>query len=675
MAGEGADRIQIPVGLSIDDANKVASQIRQVFEKALSDIVVTFKPGALTNALPSVVGTKTFTSGGKEFEARSKIKLTGMPTFKEGESGELDVASVSQLVTNIREIKKKVNKELSSEAKRFENFKRSIQNLPPEARKTNIENFLNEFSNIQKFIDQKLPVWLQLDELKSIASKVKSFDPGARKQFKVELRELEKSIKGLSFDEQTQKIQDFVKRFGDQNNELKSKLDRATKAVEGKQFRKIKVENIGKPIDEQIKAYQKIIDQQGQFADNAMLEIERLKAQAVRDAAIASTKANANKRAFKSKLSTMPISDRFAEIQKAIDDKLLTLEEGKALLARESKRFVDSIKGSRKQKFQDFAKRLQTMDPNLAIKELDNYINAGTSAFVNDAKILRDRLRKQVQNAQAQAQQSRNRNFANLALASAGAGLGLLGPAGFPLLNVGFAAMSGGVPAAIIVGFTTALGEAVRAIGEFRDSTVESARNIGLVGTGLKLAEARDKGLRAFIGTGSLAAERAALEREMQAFKESGGSIREFNKRFDNLSNAAEARFKRGLLDPRGEGVVPGPGQGFFPQEALRQQIVKFFREFGAQKELTEKFDPEELISARRNFLAQMNRPTVGIETDPLQTWRRIQNSFLDPSKSLEEKERREMTRMVLQQIEALQENTEAIKNNRPASSGVSGTW
>lgn len=337
---------------------------------------------------------------------------------------------------------------------------------------------------------------------------------------------------------------------------------------------------------------------------------------------------------LKSNMSVQTPEENIRSVQQAVRDGLLTIEEGNILIAKESRKFVAAVASGRRKGFSAFTKRLQTIDPNLAIDELNKYIDNRTSAFVQDAKILRDRLQKQIQSARQQAQQIKTKNFANSMLTNAGIGMGILGTAGFPLLNIGFAAMSGTPLTTGIVALSTAVGEASRAFNRFSESTKAAARDIGLVSTGFKVAEAQQKIFDAFIGQGAMSIKRAATELNIRDFQSGAGGLREFNKLFENIKESAKSTGAKMFIGDE------KPGIGDFLQPG-GQGIGSFFARIFAQrfnetKNLANSRDLTELLEARRNFILQMSKSSVGIETNPYETWKRIQTAAFDPTKAEE---------------------------------------
>lgn len=356
-------------------------------------------------------------------------------------------------------------------------------------------------------------------------------------------------------------------------------------------------------------------------------------------------------RKVRQKISIQLPEEAIASIRQAVADGLLLLDEANVLIAKQSKKFVDSIAKSRRQGFTGFTRHLQTIDPNIAIKILNDYIDKRGSVFAEEAKIVRQRLQKQIQSAQQQSQRDRSRNFANNVLIGAGAGLGLLGAAGFPLLNIGFAAMSGGPVGAGIAALATGLGEGTRAINRFRQSTISAATELGLVSKQSKIAEARMKAFDAIIGQASMSSQRVGSEIRFDLLKDSVVELRSVMRLFTDSVESLKTTFTKAVIGARRPGAtgLEGPGTNF---------ILDFLEQ---RKKSQEALLPD-LLDARLQFIKQMNRTTVGIENSPFESWKRIQQSAFDTTKQDEmemlQKQLDALNKMIKLAEEALREKT-----------------
>lgn len=607
----GTDSIVIPVELGNLDVEKFLQQLGPKLKQRIAEVARGMVGGQVPQIPTTVVAKERMEIRGKTYESTTRARLSAIQQSI-GEGGEEDILSLEKIAIAIREVRKQLTQEEKTRLK-------NIKDLGLSAKKAK-----------EEFID----------------SLVKLDTTTIEKQFKEEANQLRQEKK-QQFKELATGAKAAKKEFIDSLVQLDTTNIEKQFKDEANQLRREKKQQF-KDLATGAKAAKK------EFVDSLVqLDTTSLRQRMSKD--------------FRSKISIQPPEENIRAVQQAIRDGLISIQEGNALIAKESKKFVDSVKSARRQRFGEFAKRLQTIDPNIAIRELDQYINQRTATFVNEAKILRDRLQKQIQSARQQAQQTRNRNFANNALVGAGIGLGALGSAGFPLLNVGFAAMSGGPVGASIVALSTAIGEATRAFSRFSESTKNAAREIGLVSSGFKIAEARQKVFDAFIGQGAMSIKRAATELNLRDFKSSGGGLREFNKLFENLKETAKttgANVVTGTKTPNFLDLILGAGTPI----PFLDRIAK--ERFAENKKLAESFELSDLLSARRNFISQMNRSTVGMES-PYETWKRIQTAAFDPAKQEEMKTFQAMLKDLDELVKIAEDNHAA----RKAASSRDAPW
>ena len=220
---------------------------------------------------------------------------------------------------------------------------------------------------------------------------------------------------------------------------------------------------------------------------------------------------------------------------------------------------------------------------------------------------------------------------------------------GFPLLNVGFAAMSGGVQGAIATGVATAIGESVRALNAFRASLEQSAKSINLVSRNFKDMEAERTAYNASTAVGSMTASVVGERRAIEFYKnnafakqvaESTGSV------WGNVVESIKQRTRKEFL-PNPEQV---DARSFIPGS----RSYRFLKELYDQPITTQKMLPAEAKSAYEAFLAGMSKTSVGIETDPAEVWKRIQTSAFDPSKAQEKMDREIMLKTLKEQLDSL---------------------
>lgn len=124
----------------------------------------------------------------------------------------------------------------------------------------------------------------------------------------------------------------------------------------------------------------------------------------------------------------------------------------------------------------------------------------------------RAQVHKRAQAETKRRRKERNNVISQGALGAAGVGIGLFGQAGFPLLNVGFAAMSDPKYGAM-AGVTTALGETFRAIERFRLEMQAVAEQTGFVTNNFKKLRAESQSVNAVFGGVSTVGEQLDMIR------------------------------------------------------------------------------------------------------------------------------------------------------------------
>lgn len=325
-----------------------------------------------------------------------------------------------------------------------------------------------------------------------------------------------------------------------------------------------------------------------------------------------------------------------------------------------------------KNDFRSQINQWKALDQPEALKQLENYISAGLGSRDEIAKATRERNRIQ-RNLKINAEndkRARQRAFASNMLAMGGVGIGLFGAAGFPLLNVGFAAMSGGIHVGIAAGIATALGESIRAIEAFRQATLSAAKEIGLVGVGFKITEARFKASDAILGIPSMASDRVGMERRLKLWEEQiGAGSSAFKTWTDSINTFKEIRDKAFLnfsKDPAGA-LYRGATMPFRGLAELRDQaksIKDIYTTFGAISEASKKQLPIELNEAYRALMSQMSRGGPGVESDPYQAWLRIQNSAFDANKSEEHRIQVEMLKYIKELRDKVVDSLVKAENN-----------
>lgn len=94
---------------------------------------------------------------------------------------------------------------------------------------------------------------------------------------------------------------------------------------------------------------------------------------------------------------------------------------------------------------------------------------------------------------------NRERRMTQATMGLASTSIGLFGQAGFPMLNIGFAAMSG-MPYAGIAAVATAIGELSRMIMRLQDAAMQSSESIGFVTDEFKKNKAIGEATKGFYG-------------------------------------------------------------------------------------------------------------------------------------------------------------------------------
>ena len=102
--------------------------------------------------------------------------------------------------------------------------------------------------------------------------------------------------------------------------------------------------------------------------------------------------------------------------------------------------------------------------------------------------------------AKTKARRERERRQSQMTMGLASAGIGIFGQAGFPLLNIAFASMSG-MKYAGIAAVATAAGEAARAVFALQDSAMQSAESLHFLSSSFKSARAEFEAVKAFHGS------------------------------------------------------------------------------------------------------------------------------------------------------------------------------
>ena len=313
-------------------------------------------------------------------------------------------------------------------------------------------------------------------------------------------------------------------------------------------------------------------------------------------------------------------------------------------LKRSQERLAKDISQFRRERWEKIEKHVLSKDDDEQIADFTRLLKfkhidpKTTDRF----KLLMHRAQKRSKQSSISAARDRQRNFQNFMLNMSGIGLGLLGPAGFPLLNIGFSAMTGGPVGMAFTAVATAAGELYRAFSALGDQLVSVTKDIGLVGQSYKLTEARLKGTQGVIGTSRLAAEKAGMGmlNSILGDVSGGGNIRA------GLLMQSSVGTALGNFIPR---TLSGPTGIFSAIAQLPMDIAKIYS--------TASGDMLPLLrEGLKSFDRQMMQGMPGIESDPYQTWLRIQNSALDPARMEERQYLKETRDAVVKQLKIMED-------------------
>lgn len=336
--------------------------------------------------------------------------------------------------------------------------------------------------------------------------------------------------------------------------------------------------------------------------------------------------------------------ERVTEIKKQIALGNKYLSKWKIRLKTSEERLAKDISQFRRERWEKIEKHVLSKDDDEQIADFTRLLKfkhidpKTTDRF----KLLMHRAQKRSKQSSISAARDRQRNFQNFMLNMSGIGLGLLGPAGFPLLNIGFSAMTGGPVGMAFTALATASGELYRAFSALGDQLVSVTKDIGLVGQSYKLTEARLKGTQGAFGISRLAAEKAGMGmlNSILGDASGGGNIRA------GLIMQSSIGTALGNFIPR---TLSGPTGIFSAIAQLPMDIAKIYS--------TASGDMLPLLrEGLKSFDRQMMQGMPGIESDPYQTWLRIQNSALDPARMEERQYLKETRDAVVKQLKIMED-------------------
>ena len=189
-------------------------------------------------------------------------------------------------------------------------------------------------------------------------------------------------------------------------------------------------------------------------------------------------------------------------------------------------------------------------------------------------------------------------------LAAGGLGIGLLGQAGFPMLNVGFASMSaasqlglgaaGTAGAAGIVGLATAAGESTRALMRLQDEAIASAQSLNFMSRGFKDTTAQTEAVKAFFGGITEIAQERRMKERTEFMKKPGAIV----------SDIYLAEFRTAWRN-----ILINPSGIFHIMERTQESLAKM---------------PERIESMKQSYL-EKGTPFTAKWEKPEAVWSRIQ--------------------------------------------------
>lgn len=542
------------------------------------------------------------------------------------------------------------------------------------------------------------------------ARQISNFASTLRKQLQSQQQSnLGIDITGLSPVQQLQRLRQALVSGEGFKEKIQAQVRVLERQVAQQEFREIKG-HTDLPIQDRIDLYNNYIKGGGRFAQQARQEIVKLNQKL----------SNQQFRDFKLQIEPLNLQDKLTQIQqylqqpnariqeannlytrytqqlnrqqfselkiqntgRTLEDQIRAVQafaqanagmqnEANALIRRLTQQWVQQTQRTRRSRFTDWLKQLQTADPIQAIQQLDTYIANPLSRFVEDAKLLRQRIQRMTTGQQQAGQRERNRNFANNVLIGASAGIGMLGQAGFPLLNIGFAAMSGGPVGAAIAAFSTAIGETARHLNALSQSTQQAARDINFIPKSLKIVEAQMKGFEAFVGVGALSARQAQLQQQLNDLRNLGPAALSANSIWSNIGGAI-----KGMLPSEvGRASSQSGFKTYLESIAVIPYIQRTFaRGFDLQRETNKNLLPN-VESAYKSAVAEMSKSVVGIENDPYQSWLRMQQAAMDPTKQMEMEIQRAILSTLKEQLDYLKYGIKPKSQNAQPQGLARGFW
>lgn len=201
--------------------------------------------------------------------------------------------------------------------------------------------------------------------------------------------------------------------------------------------------------------------------------------------------------------------------QRAMDDEVTRRENIQKYLDRYNKRMegirTKGIKDERSA-YENVEKYSERYNKRLgAIKDAgmkedikrNELIDTLETRFYSRVKTYRHRREQEELNArrtERMLMRERQRNYSQATMGLASAAIGLFGTAGFPMLNIAFASMSG-MKYAGVAAVATAIGETTRGLRSLAQTAIKTSESLQLMSWGYKKAKAESEMATAIFGT------------------------------------------------------------------------------------------------------------------------------------------------------------------------------
>lgn len=485
------------------------------------------------------------------------------------------------------------------------------------------------------------------------------------------------------------------------NIEGRRKRDKELQLEKDREFSEFKKEEALKRAEEEVKLREKLTGSQleGLFNDLIQYNKDIEKAYSAEEKAVHTSRSvkRRRQRIYPGNLTRggKPIDPKLAhEMDQLENDASKNLNDSRADTAlaiaeynRQRKKISDII-AAEKKKGRDVTKyeeALKTIDERrkrylraLSTSRRQSAVNEKLEDVktIEDASQIEENRKK---NAQIEAERNkrnamnarkeRERQFNSQVMAVSSAALGLLGPAGFPLLNVGFATLSGGPMAGAVAGFTTALGEGYRALNTFQASLLSAADKIGAVAKSTRLAEAGLAGTKAGMSVDAQIGQRQRAQNEIDMYQQTSNNILGITATFESMKTGVSGVFKdlasstwKELYMNFTPLALLSPKQPYRSYERNSREALLDIKNsrLPMMKEIYEE--------GRKNLF----KPYTSIDNDPMEVWRRIQTSALDPTKAMERRLAEETLNKLDAIIRKMEENQRLYKQETAKSSTAS---